>query len=233
MTQSRIVFNVAHRAPRTFSITISAPLAIYELLRVSLCGWVIHPEKASNDLMIDVRDTGKLQVHAPSFVGARQHSDLINTLNDVFIALAYCVRDAKPECDLLHGAALKNESGFNLYFGQAKSGKSRHIAEACVTDGICIADDLLLYCRKSGLFESLGLPPRLRRPLSGAILEKIDASKLLVGHSLCYFTPDMCNMMPAGQLFSPDRLFELDHGYQLLEHPLSALDQFTTKHRIT
>ena len=225
-------FTVSHPLPLRCCITVRAPESIFELMRVALCGWEIKPEDERVNPMIEVFGEGKLRVVSASFVGARPHSDLINTLNDVFIALAYCVRDLKPNCDLVHAAALKSNDGISIYFGARKSGKSRFVAEQCIDDKICIADDLLLYCKNSHLFESLGLPVRLRRPVHASLLAKIDSSKLLVGHSICYFTEGMCKLMPAGQAFSPDTLFELQPEYKLCALPLIELEHRRALHVI-
>lgn len=217
-------FTVSYPLPRNCQITVRAPEAIFELLQVALCGWIIQRADQHDRPMIDIVDDGKLRVISSSFRGARRHSDLVNTLNDVFIALAYCVRDLKPNSVLLHAAALSSNNQISIYFGRRKSGKSRYVAEKCIDRHICIADDLILYCTKSHLFQSLGFPVRLRRPIHASLLDKIDTSKILVGHSICYFTQSMCNLMPVGQVFRPDKLFQFQPEYQIQALPLAILD---------
>ena len=234
MSNKMPTFTLAQHAPLTCCVAVRAPQAIFDLLTVSLSGWDVRPEPEDTQVepVIDVRDTGKLQVHSRSYTGARPHSDLINTLNDVFIALAFCVRDSKRHFHLMHAAALKSGGEISLLFGSSKSGKSRYIAERCVKGDVCIADDLILRSETSGLCETLGIPLRLRRPVSLEIVQKIDSSTLLVGHSICYFTPATCALMPAGRVFSPDHLFQFDEGYKLRTMDLSELDRLQLEHRI-
>ena len=98
-------------------------------------------------------------------------------------------------------AALSSSDEISIYFGGRKSGKSQYVATRCIDRDICIADDLILYCNESHHFQSLGLPVSRRRPIHPSLLAKIDTSTILVGHSICYFTQCMCNMMRVGHVF--------------------------------
>jgi len=224
LIENKMYFTVSYPLPSNCRISVRAPEAIFELMQVTLCGWIIQRADRHYRPMIDIVDDGKLRVISSSFSSARRHSDLVNTLNDAFIALAYCVRDLTPNSVLLHAAALSLNNQISIYFGRRKSGKSRYIAEKCIDRDICIADDLILYCDKSHLFQSLGFPVRLRRPIHASLLAKIDTSKILAGHSICYFTQSMCNMMPVGQVFRPDKLFQFQPQYKIHELPLAILD---------
>ena len=219
-------FSISHPLPLQLRITVKGPEALFELMRIALCGWDVHRVDANSEPLIEIVDEGKLSVVTSSFRSARAHSDLINTLNNTLIALAYCVRDLKPHSMLLHAAALKSSNGISVYFGPRKSGKSRYVAEQCLNGAVCIGDDLILYCKKSRLFEALGLPVRLRRPIPSSILGKIDASRILVGHSTCYLTEHVFSLMPAGQRFQPDRLFQLQPEYRVRALPMAKLGQF-------
>lgn len=225
-------FSLAHKEPLMLEITMRAPEVIYDLLNVSLSGWKIAPKEFSTDPQIEVVHDGKFSVCSSSYSGTRPHSDFINALNEVLIAVAYSVRQAKPDYSLVHAAALEIDGRKVVYFGRSKSGKSRYAAMRCVAGARCLADDLLLYSSKAGYFETLGLPIRMRRPLPDDLLNAIDSKKILVGHSLCYLPNAAVSIAPAGQIFVADDLFAFDHNYQPQPWALSRQHELVSQYVI-
>lgn len=218
-----------------------APAA--RLLETMLSGWSLSQVAATIEAVdIQVQGGEKYSVQSPLLDFHAEHKDLISTFNELLICIAYLGCHKCPDMLLIHAGAMidmqAHEQGQNtLLLGGHKAGKSTYLARHCQQHGHFVSDDLL-WINAAGKILGLGLPLRLRRPISDDIINQYGAGQLLAGHSLAYIGPKALPIYPAGESLHLDRVLLLEdygakevpqaHWLAMIEQrivPIPGLDQ--------
>lgn len=212
-------------------LSFQSPAPVRQLLAAVLSGW--------NDASTDGADPQIRVSFGPRYVldsafytPARGYSDLVSLLNEVLIAIAYGVKDQRPDLVLLHGAAYEDAAGSKVVFGEKKAGQSVLIAERAARGALIYADDILLWSPTALKFAGLGMSPRLRRPVAEPTIEGLGRRNFIAGLHTCYVAAGALRLASAGRNFSPDRVIDLRPGGET--HPVRFYDvrQKIVQHRI-
>ena len=169
------------------SFVVYAPDFLWSLIDSALLGWqsIEKPSEQKADIAI-CYDQSNFITDSLIYDHPIKRTDTIHTLNDFFLTLAYLYARSKSEYRLIHCSAYSDGRQNILLLGNKKSGKSFQATFHGLVGGILFADDLLLWNASSGRFLTLGLPPRLRRPVHPDILEKAGTDCFLTGRDLVY-----------------------------------------------
>ncbi len=138
-------------------------------------------------------------------------NDLVDAVNIFFLLLVYNVKRLQPSSKLIHCAGYEQNNENTLVLGTHGSGKSMHVITQGILGNKVLADDLVLFYPRRGLFATLGLPIRLRRPIGEFIENYFNASDLLVGSQIAYVRKNAIPVAPAGEVFSLDKFEQFDH----------------------
>ncbi|MDV7270595.1 hypothetical protein RYZ20_06750 [Thioclava sp. A2] len=192
-------------------LKVVCPEFFATLLQATLNGWAITlaPEHHhSVDILVAYEDE-VFQIDALVLDAPRQHRDMIDTLNEFFLCLSYLLCAAKPSTILLHCAAFVEGSQNHIVVGEKNRGKSTLVYQKAAGGTKILADDLLLWDVPEGVFMTLGLPLRMRRPLFGLAEHPDHKQKFLAGRSIAYSRAGGFNIAGVGECFALDALFEL------------------------
>ena len=213
--------------------TVECPQFMGLLLRGTLSGWSNkHALQAASDPDVNVHYDGKrFYINCSVLDISRDYSDIIDALNTVFLCLAYLCLRHWPNKLLLHCAAYQDQKSL-IAFGPKKSGKSTLVTSAAMRGNTILADDLLFWDQKRNCFETIGLPLRLRRPISKTFIAGGIGEKLIVGRSLAYSKLDAFKVAPAGTSFFPDDILEAKELGQFLPIPLFKTISIIKKYQI-
>ncbi|MBJ3764020.1 hypothetical protein ILP92_14820 [Maribius pontilimi] len=195
-------------------IPLDVPRACRALLSVTLAGWDIVPARTGITPQIVIRRDGGYALQSPHYTPARAHSDLVSTLNELLIAIAFGVSHARPDDHLLHAAAYRLDGRNVVLTGGKKAGKSVRTVDMAARGALIYGDDLLLWSPARLCFVALGLSPRLRRPVDPATVARFGPDGFLAGHATCYLSVNAFDLAPAGRSFSADRIEVLSPGGQ-------------------
>ncbi len=205
-----------HCQPLGVSLQCYAEAPMAQLLSGVLSGWELRPTSAAGG-HFDVRITcdSKVHVDAPAVSFSASHKDLVSSVNELLIAIAYLVCHQRPDLLLIHAGAMINHEASEqqqniLLLGGHKAGKSTYLATQCQHHGSLVSDDLLLI-DESGNLLGLGFPLRLRRPIDEAIVAGIGAENILAGHSLAYLGPKAMPIYAAGKALHVDQVLLLEN----------------------
>lgn len=181
------------------------------LLQATLNGWRITPATTPHD-HVDILvsyENEIFQIDATVLDAHRRHLDMIDTLNEFFLCLVYLLCAHKTGSILLHCAAFVAGRKNHIIVGQKNRGKSTLVYQKAAEGARILADDLLLWDVPNGLFMTLGLPLRMRRPLYGIAEHPSHRQKFLAGRAIAYSRAGGFNIAPVGEYFALDALFEL------------------------
>lgn len=197
---------ILHSPRLGIEIPCCMPVPIKALLSRSLAGWNMLVSDAAELPEVRVRHTDRYFVASANYAPRAGHADMISALNELLIAIAYFVKGVRPDWHLLHCAAYEDRGGSTVLFGERKSGKSVFIARKATERALIYSDDLLLWSPRQLEFISLGISPRLRRPVLPDIVEALGRTAFLAGGFACYLASDALDLAPAGKRFRPDQV---------------------------
>ena len=201
--------------------TVKSPPFFHDLLCQTLTGWNFYPltdcEKPDFHIYME-KEYFKIATPMAKTIPGR--SDLIDTLNEFFLSVAYYVTAKFEGASLLHCAAYKHDGKNTIVFGKKNSGKSSHVFTKAKEGATILADDLLIWQPKSAMAICLGLPLRMRRPVIGLEGQQQKKPQFIAGKQTAYAQRDVFQIAKAGSYFTPDRI------YQLVAHELKAVSFF-------
>ena len=190
------------------NLTVSVPKIFTDLLNCTLTGWSLLPNTNSKQADITVTHHNNQFIFETILAkSVPSHTDLIDTLNELFLCIAYIVTNKIRGAKLLHCAAFKDNDENVIIFGRKKAGKSSLALKKVQSDAILFADDLLLWIPRSAQFICLGLPIRMRRPIHN-INENIP--QFIAGKQTAYAHKNAFRVAEAGFTFTPDQILLID-----------------------
>lgn len=218
---------------KKWSITLLCPRYFAGLLAQTLTGWTITETHSDNRAMITVRlSENTYLVDADVLESVQIHHDIIDALNEVLVCLSYTVTNQTKGAVLLHCAAYGTNNACQIIVGEKNSGKSTVAYHHACSGQSIAADDLLIWIPRQGVFCTLGLPIRMRRPVlspSGALA---DAGKFFAGAHIAYSRTDAFDIMPAGQTLLLDQLYTLGPNHEARNVPVLKITSTLKRHLI-
>jgi len=198
------------------SVIISAPYYFFKLISLMLFGWKLSYIEQKGMFELNISKKNNLYVINSSLQYIpKPRSDIIDTLNEIFLCLSYLLAAKNHNARLLHCASFLENNSYKIVVASKKSGKSSLLFNKSQT-GICVAgDDLILWFPKEGNFMCIGLPVRMRRP----VIYKIDNNKMIAGKNIAYSLPNHIKCLDVGHFFEIDKVFTLV-DYRLINVPL-------------
>lgn len=197
-------------------INIDAPDFFHRLLSVSLSGW----KALENCILIDHfcikinRDfDGKFEIVSDLQYNPTPRSDLIDTLNEIFLTISYLLWAKNPEASLIHCGAYKFDGKNNILLGSKKSGKSSFVQSQAKNNAVVLADDLILWLPWRAKFISIGLPLRMRRPIPVELF--IEKKNYLSGKNIAYLNNKTFRTVGVGYEFIVDRISYLNNRKEI------------------
>lgn len=198
------------------TLTVFAPTYFLAMLKETLHGWSIVPgdDGVEPDIMV-IHEAEYIQTDARIHAAPLRRTDPIHALNDFFLTLAYLYANHHSRWELVHCAAISREGRNVLLLGDKKSGKSVMAIRHGVGGHGFIADDLLLWNTSRGVFKTIGLPPRLRRPVMDEIIRRTAADAFFAGKDLAYMKVGRYNGVPAAQIIEFDEVRRVKSGAEI------------------
>lgn len=216
-----------------WSITLLCPRYFAGLLAQTLTGWTIAQTHATNPADITVRFfDNAYHVDANVLETIQQHDDIIDTLNEVLVCLSYTMTTQTKGAVLLHCAAYGTTEACHIVVGEKNSGKSTLAYDRARSGQSIAADDLLIWIPRQGVFRTLGLPIRMRRPVLSPNGDLADPDKFFAGAHIAYSRKDAFDIMPAGQTLWLDRLWTLGPQHQVQNVPVLKIATTLNRHLI-
>ena len=215
------------------SITVQSPLFFRDLLEQTLTGWEISILDTPNRPRIMVLfENGRFNIKTDLIKPVPSRSDLIDTLNEFFLCLAYLSVTRIKGAKLLHCAAFNEDKKNVVVFGKKNAGKSSLVLSKAQAGATILADDLLIWLPKSATVMCVGLPIRMRRPVVGLNKTSSDKPQFIAGKQIAYAQKDVFEIAGAGDAFTPDTICELaDH--EMTPVPFRQWPQIIAKHTIS
>lgn len=215
------------------SITVQAPLFFHDLLKQTLAGWKIINLNTPNRPMIMVLfEDSRFIIETDLIKPAPARSDLIDTLNEFFLCLAYLSVTKIKGAKLLHCAAFNEDKKNVVVFGKKNAGKSSLVLSKAQAGATILADDLLIWLPKSATVKCVGLPIRMRRPVVGLNKTSSDKPQFIAGKQIAYAQKNVFKIAGAGDAFTPDTICELDER-EMTPVPFRRWPQIIAKHTIS
>lgn len=216
------------------TLHMELPLGLGRLLQQILSGWdVVQVTGDTTTPDIRVSGTDKFKLTSPYYSSGKPYTDIVSILNEVLVALAYGCQYDKPDLCLIHAAGFRENKSNTVVFGTRKAGKSVLTARMAAEGYRIYADDLLLWHAKRREFITLGIAPRLRRPVLPDLVEKLGAETLIAGAYTCYLIANKIDLAPAGEVLRPDQLVLLGPDQVMKPIPLLRIADEIAAHRIT
>lgn len=215
------------------SITVQAPLFFRDLLEQTLTGWEISIFDTPNRPRIMVLfENGRFTIKTDLIKPVPSRSDLIDTLNEFFLCLAYLSVTKIKGAKLLHCAAFNEDKKNVVVFGKKNAGKSSLVLSKAQAGATILADDLLIWLPKSATVKCVGLPIRMRRPVVGLNKTSSDKPQFIAGKQIAYAQKNVFKIAGAGDAFTPDTICELDER-EMTPVPFRRWPQIIAKHTIS
>lgn len=215
------------------SITVQAPLFFRGLLRQTLTGWKISSLDTPNRPMIMVLfENGDFTIKTDLMKPVPSRSDLIDTLNEFFLCLAYLSITKIKGAKLLHCAAFNEDKKNVVVFGKKNAGKSSVVLSKAQAGATILADDLLIWLPKSATLMCVGLPIRMRRPVVGLNQTSSDKPQFIAGKQIAYAQKDVFKIAGAGDAFTPDKICKLAE-HEMSPVPFRQWPQIIAKHTVS
>jgi len=188
------------------TLHVACPQFFLLLLEGTLTGWDFKlTSQTTFDLRISyVSDT--YTVDSIVLNESKSYSDLIDTLNEAFLSLSYISALKLDKWRLIHSAAYRENGKNHLLIGSKNSGKSTDIAMKALENQKVFSDDITLYNPVTAKFVALGLPLRLRRPLSTVLKDKINPKDFVAGKGIAYSKNGRFDIAPVGEAFLIDNM---------------------------
>lgn len=198
-----------------YHFDILCPKYLAAIFAQTLNGWQVSPLHGEDGrpVITVIKDSDRYLVDALVLEHPSLCRDVIDTLNEVFVCLAYLYDHQRGQGDLIHCASYLEQGENHIVVGPKNSGKST-LAHTKAKEGLHIfADDLLFWDPAVGQFISLGLPLRLRRPVVMKDGITADPSHFFAGQSIAYSKLGVFDIAPFGYAFAVDRLWYMqpDH----------------------
>lgn len=195
------------------TLRVACPRFFLLLLKGTLTGWLFDITRLSDfDLRISY-DASGYTVKSIVLDSVKRHEDMIDALNEAFLNLSYITALKLGDWRLIHSASYCQNNKNHLIVGLKNSGKSTDVAIKATEKHKVFSDDLTLYNPITAEFVALGLPLRVRRPLSSVLKEVINPSDFVAGKGLAYSKSGRFDIAPAGETFLiDDLLFKSAHN---------------------
>ncbi len=215
------------------AVSLRAPARIVSLVETLLVGWsVIAAQVVRPDVVVESHGV-KFMVDSVAAEPPRRSSDPIDTVNYVFLCLAYVYVGRQRNCDLLHGAAFQQQGKTSLVFGPKKAGKSTLVFDKAREGARILADDMLIWRSRGQYFEALGIPLRMRRPIPASFRGQALANQVIAGRRLAYSAGSEFDVAPMGTRFMPDEILTLDPDGQCRPVPFYRVARVVRQYTIT
>ena len=215
------------------SITAQAPFFFRGLLGQTLTGWKITSLDTPNrPSMMVLFENGRFAIKADLTRPVPSRIDLIDTLNEFFLCLAYLSVTKIKGAKLLHCAAFNEDKKNVVVFGKKNAGKSSVVLSKAQAGATILADDLLIWLPKSAKLMCVGLPIRMRRPVVGLNQTSSDKPQFIAGKQIAYAQKDVFKIAGAGDAFTPDTICELAE-HEMTPVPFRQWPQIIAKHTIS
>lgn len=216
-------------------IFLSCPPYFADLLTLTLTGWQVGPAPLSSERNIEItQDKDGFRICSAQIGLDDRHSDLVDALNVLFIALARHYAQTRATMVMLHCAAFITPKGeTTLVIGSRKMGKSFLTWQVACRGGTVLADDILLWNQKDAVFECLGLPIRLRRPVPWDGDKEELKKGIIAGKNLAYTVKTFRPIAPAGHMFVPDEILMAKSVGDFKPVPLAQIRPVLMASRIT
>ena len=232
MTQDRHLLKNWQVTANGWRISMRCPTYFASLLAGTLAGWSITNDEANAEPDVSISFyEDEYTISSKCYDIHFKQTDLISALNDTFICMAYHILTLVEGASLLHCAAYSINDQCNIVVGAKNTGKSTFIYEKARQGHRIAADDLLLWLPKRGLFKTLGLPIRMRRPVLKVDGELADNDKFYPGENIAYSKLRSFDVVDANTTFHLDRLWQLNDERTLRKVPLlrafKVLRQYT------
>ena len=199
-----------------FTLSINLPVIIFKLLDATFphCKTTKDAQDIGDWRLIEVAyEDKKYVVKGPNYI-SHPHKDLVNTLNELFICVAFTIAHNFNHMRLMHCAAYANSKEAVLLFGKRKSGKSTLVTKKALADYKVYGDDICLWSTKGERIISLGFPIRRRRPVFYEENNQSYNDCFIAGHSLAYSRKNCFRLASPGESIEPTEVYELTRGFQ-------------------
>ena len=194
------------------NLYVLAPPFFGDLLRQTLKGWTLDPTTGFGDPDIEVKLEGEtFQISTKLARPVPSRTDLIDTLNEFFLSLAYLVTAKTKNAQLLHCAAFDEDGVKSIIFGKKNAGKSSLVFEKAKQGAEILADDMLIWLPKSAEVICIGLSLRMRRPVIGLNAFENNKPQFIAGKKIAYAQKDVFRIAPAGLSFTPDKIYQYEN----------------------
>jgi hypothetical protein len=204
------------------NLSVEAPSFFGELLRQTLTGWTLDPKTGFGTPDIEVRLEGEIfQISTKLTKPVPKRTDLIDTLNEFCLSLAYLVTAKTKNAQLLHCAAFDQDGVKSIVFGNKNAGKSSLVFEKAKQGAEILADDMLIWLPKTAEVVCIGLPLRMRRPVIGLNAYENNKPQFIAGKQIAYAQKDVFRIAQAGLSFTPDKIYQYEN-HEL--NPISFLN---------
>ena len=180
------------------NVLINAPDIFHKLLSLTLSGWTYMQPTVDDYFELGVTlHNGKYHITSNLAYAPTPRSDLVDTLNEIFLCLCYLLTAKNPDGLLIHCAAFCEKDRNNVILASKKSGKSSLVLDKSQQGVSILADDLAIWF-----------------PMQGRLIPAefhLKRQDFIAGKNIAYSKSASVNCFQVGYLFVPDKLMTLNN----------------------
>lgn len=192
------------------NVLIKAPDIIHKLLSLTLSGWTYKKLIVNDYFELNVSlQNSKYHIISNLAYVPTPRSDLVDTLNEIFLCLCYMLTAKNRDSLLIHCAAFYENDRNSVILASKKSGKSTLVLDKSQQGFSILADDLAIWFPTQGELMCLGLPIRMRRPIPAEF--HLKGQDFIAGKNIAYSKATSVKCFQVGHLFVPDKIMTLNN----------------------